>query len=481
MFYSCTNSVGSFGCTKCPDGTIGNGLNGCIDINECATDNGGCSTLANCTNTIAGFVCSNCFNGYAGNGINCNDVNECATLNGGCDSRTICYNVEGSFHCGSCPLPGFMGSGQTGCIDINECAVGNGGCDTRTTSVFCCVVWSCVVCFVARFVSLLDGFELKSCFLSVVCCVLCCVVFDSCSNTNGGFECSVCPLGFSGSPFTSCNDMNECATNNGGCSQYSNCTNSIGSFACSNCVSGFTTSFVGSLSVCTNINECATLNGGCDIHTVCTDTIGSRVCGNCPNNTFIGLGEISLGGGCVDVNECAFNNGGCDVHSNCTNVIGGFECRVCSDGFTTAYVFGGSNSDDNVTICTDIDECATGNADCGGNPCQNVPGGWLCNVCSGGYTGVAGSCVDVNECNVANGGCDALSMYVRMCVLCVVCVWCVFVFVSLACMLPYELRIENFVCLCVLFFVRFVACGVLCCAVLCCAVLCCAVLSCYVC
>src|SRR4051812_16759740 len=30
------------------------------DINECATNNGGCSTLVKCANAVPGFSCSNC-------------------------------------------------------------------------------------------------------------------------------------------------------------------------------------------------------------------------------------------------------------------------------------------------------------------------------------------------------------------------------------------------------------------------------------
>jgi EGF domain len=45
----------------------------CSDINECLTNDGGCSQQAFCTNTIGSFVCS-CFNGFAGNGFTCNGL-----------------------------------------------------------------------------------------------------------------------------------------------------------------------------------------------------------------------------------------------------------------------------------------------------------------------------------------------------------------------------------------------------------------------
>jgi hypothetical protein len=70
---------------------LGHGYTGCIDIDECATNNGGCKVLTNCTNTPGSFVCSNCPTGYSGNGYTgCVDVNECASGNGGCPALSRC-------------------------------------------------------------------------------------------------------------------------------------------------------------------------------------------------------------------------------------------------------------------------------------------------------------------------------------------------------------------------------------------------------
>ena len=45
-----------------------------IDINECSTNNGGCSSNALCTNTQGSFSCA-CNSGYSGNGFTCNGDN----------------------------------------------------------------------------------------------------------------------------------------------------------------------------------------------------------------------------------------------------------------------------------------------------------------------------------------------------------------------------------------------------------------------
>jgi len=42
----------------------------CVDIDECATNNGGCHAGATCTNNPGGFDCT-CPTGYEGDGFTC--------------------------------------------------------------------------------------------------------------------------------------------------------------------------------------------------------------------------------------------------------------------------------------------------------------------------------------------------------------------------------------------------------------------------
>ena len=42
------------------------------------------------------------------------DVDECATNNGGCDSKRTCKNTVGSMSCGDCPA-GYINDGAKGC------------------------------------------------------------------------------------------------------------------------------------------------------------------------------------------------------------------------------------------------------------------------------------------------------------------------------------------------------------------------------
>jgi len=45
-------------------------IRGDADIDECATNNGGCSDDASCTNTVGAFTCA-CNSGYEGDGFTC--------------------------------------------------------------------------------------------------------------------------------------------------------------------------------------------------------------------------------------------------------------------------------------------------------------------------------------------------------------------------------------------------------------------------
>ena len=64
----------------------------------CAQNHGGCDVLASCTDSPTGAICGACPSGYSGTGsTSCVDINECAVNNGGC--AQVCTNTTGAFTC----------------------------------------------------------------------------------------------------------------------------------------------------------------------------------------------------------------------------------------------------------------------------------------------------------------------------------------------------------------------------------------------
>ena len=346
--------------------------NTCVDIDECATANGGCSANATCTNTVGSRTCA-CRSGFTGDGVTCTDVDECASGNGGCSADATCTNTPGARTC-AC-RSGFTGDGVT-CSDVNECAMNNGGCSTSAT---------CTNTPGSRTCACLTGFagdgvtcnDVNECLTNNGGCAAV-ASGGVCTNTPGSRTCA-CAGGFSGDGVT-CIDLNECATNNGGCSTNATCTNTPGSRSCA-CLSGFSGDGV----TCTDINECATNNGGCAAAAnggVCSNTPGSRTCA-------CATGYSGDGFSCADINECTTNNGGCAAVASggvCTNTPGSRTC-ACTTGYTgTGF------------SCSDINECLTSNGGCAavGGVCTNTPGSRTC-ACASGYAGNGVSCIPSGE------------------------------------------------------------------------------------
>jgi hypothetical protein len=127
---SCVNSVGTFHCGGCIEGYAEDRHQLCADIDECATDNGGCLGLP-CVNEAGSFRCGECDDGFRPSTTpghdECEDIDECADSNNQCDGffegLRPCINGAGSYSCGDC-LPGYVEDGSSGfCTDVDECAV----------------------------------------------------------------------------------------------------------------------------------------------------------------------------------------------------------------------------------------------------------------------------------------------------------------------------------------------------------------------
>ncbi|XP_013397931.1 fibulin-1-like, partial [Lingula anatina] len=170
------------------------------------------------------------------------EIDECAAVSSGCAHR--CSNTFGGFQC-SC------NAGYT--LDDNGKTC-NGNC---ANIVLHRLLKEHAVKAVCK--------EIGECQQSM------CSHF--CTNTNGSFTCT-CQAGYLlNADGVTCDDVDECSTNNGGCAQV--CNNLPGSFQCE-CSSGY--QFGQDGITCEDINECNSFNGGCQ--DICENTIGSFVC-NC--------------------------------------------------------------------------------------------------------------------------------------------------------------------------------------------------------
>jgi hypothetical protein len=207
-----------------------------------------------------------------------------------------------------------------------------------------------------------------------------CANGGSCHDVSSSFRCD-CAHGFTGSQCKS--DINECLSENGGCSQ--NCLNSFGSYRCS-CRVGYHSNDGGK--TCIDINECLIGNGGCSHN--CLNSAGSYGC-SCRS------GYHSNDGGktCIDINECLIGNGGCS--HNCLNSAGSYRCS-CRSNY---------HSNDGGKTCIGINECLIENGGCSHN-CLNTADSYRC-TCRSGYRSDDGgkTCYDINEClEVSKGGCE---------------------------------------------------------------------------
>lgn len=116
-----------------------------------------------------------------------------------------------------------------------------------------------------------------------------------------------------------CEFLNECEVNNGGCSH--KCHYKKGVLSCS-CPNGFELDN-DTAKVCIDQNECLTNNGGCAHH--CDNLNGTHVC-----RCNAGYQLASDKYGCLDVDECIDNNGNCS--NICINLLGSYTC-ACEAGY----------------------------------------------------------------------------------------------------------------------------------------------------
>ncbi|KAL7745333.1 hypothetical protein ACLKA6_015352 [Drosophila palustris] len=213
------------------------------DVDECsAAAHTPCSTK--CINLPGSFTCAPCAPGLTGNGVSCRDINECETNNGGCslNPRVECINSYGSSHCADCPL-GWTGDGRS-CVRsssqndssaAHSTAVGLTSCSQRAAlchpSAICSEISNTIICSCPRGM-VGNGYGENGCIRGTNnnCNDLPCLNGGVCLDNGPTNYTCMCPRGFRG---PRCDPLPDPCTsqpcqNDGRCSS----TPSSGGFVC---------------------------------------------------------------------------------------------------------------------------------------------------------------------------------------------------------------------------------------------------------
>ncbi|XP_043658315.1 cubilin homolog [Drosophila teissieri] len=208
-----------------------------LDANSCAS--GPCVNGGTCYNTYTGFRCQ-CRSAFEGSKCEV-DVNECALYEGtdlGCQNGGQCQNQFGSYSC-LCQ-PGWHGMHCTqrkaDCSQSSAWELcGHGSCvPSADDAGYRCI---CEPGWKTNGLTPICGEDVDECSDSAghkPCST-------NCINLPGSFTCAPCPVGLTGNGI-SCRDLDECQTNNGGCSLSPkvDCINTYGSYHCGECPIGWT-------------------------------------------------------------------------------------------------------------------------------------------------------------------------------------------------------------------------------------------------
>nr|XP_029726132.1 uncharacterized protein LOC109432373 [Aedes albopictus] len=253
-------------------------------------------------------VCS-CFKGFKMVDGRCVDINECIEY-GEDVCEYGCSNTIGSFIC-KCPK-GLRVTDNNKCMDVNECLLRNGHGPCQDT---CINIWSGYRCSCAGLPGTRLSEDGHSCEDIDECTVNNGGCSHTCLNTLGRAFC-VCPEGYMlDDDWKTCIDIDECLNQKSIRQEFrcqGSCINTVGSYRClPKDAVGFERDGDGQLTKQAADDE---LEDDSDDDTLCP----------------VGYYFNTTMGDCQDTNECIRTNGGCQHH--CINSDGSFYCS-CKYGF----------------------------------------------------------------------------------------------------------------------------------------------------
>ncbi|KAL5971131.1 Fibulin-2 [Taenia solium] len=395
----CINTEGSYGCNckqgfqKTRDGECV-GKNGPFsDIDECKVSPEVCKPGYECRNVIGSFQCIRqvpCGFGYVLNSETqeCEgdqNIDECKAQPDICGPNMICVNVRGGMKCVPKKCPGKLS------YELFTYNFDHSNSLPKPP---------------------LPSIDINECELNATLCR----AFERCTNRPGDYICEPklrCEMGFQlNANGTTCDDIDECKLKAFNCRHGQICVNTPGAYKCEpspchhterydyaleQCVCS--TGFQHRGKECVDIDECAEeekhgdpQNPLCGSHQVCVNTVGAYRCvtlTDCPK----GFHRTSPKASCTDINECATGDAKCGLNMHCENTLGSYRC-LCERGFKNI----------NDTACVDINECEVFRPEesCPDKRarCVNTAGSYRC-ICPNGFVWHSYpvyACRDVNEC-----------------------------------------------------------------------------------
>ncbi|KAL9701971.1 hypothetical protein quinque_005412 [Culex quinquefasciatus] len=213
-----------------------------------------------------------------------------------------------------------------------------------------------------------------------------------CSNTVGSFTCK-CPKGLRVTDNNKCMDVNECLLRNGHGPCQDTCINTWSGYRCS-CMGLPGTRLGDDGHSCEDIDECTVNNGGCS-HT-CLNTLGRAFC-VCPEGFMLDDDWKT----CIDIDECLNQKSirqEFRCQGSCINTVGSFRCleedELVSDEDLGRIRDDGGFDDSRLLVVRPTGDDLNDDSDD-----TLCPTGYYFNT-------TMGDCQDTNECNVGNAGCQ---------------------------------------------------------------------------
>ncbi len=296
---------------ECADGFTGDGTTCEATATGCAARV--CDPNASCEGSDDSCTCGP---GFDGDGEGCGDVDECAEASAfECADHAACVNTFGGYDC-ACEGP-FAGNGDSSCRPL--CDIAKEDSDVCSPDGLCRVDRDLAVCDACE-----PGWSGtgKSCSASASACGAECdgtgsdeVAHAVCA---GSSSCECAP-GYSGTPATGCDDIDECEEADA-CGVNASCSDLDGGYFCE-CAAGYAKNDDGE---CVDKNECDATVSPCHPNATCTNASPEDE----PNGFTCACKEGYAGDGsiCRDINECAEDDA-CEANATCTNTAGGRDCE----------------------------------------------------------------------------------------------------------------------------------------------------------